>query len=135
MNVGGYMVYCDDKINYLMLNKNNVKESLSRIRHGKEDDLFNSGEFQSNQPYIVSEEVFIKFLDKAKRYKQYKEMLKEIKGFIVIKENITDKVFAELLNMAQSGDDWLFLDLCHANLTSEKQKILKNLNLPETLWF
>ena len=135
MNVGGYMIYCDDKINYLMLNKNNVKESLSRIRHGKEDDLFNSGEFQSNQPYIVSEEVFIKFLDKAKRYKQYKEMLKEIKGFIVIKENITDKVFAELLNMAQSGDDWLFLDLCHANLSSEKQKILKNLNLPETLWF
>ena len=135
MNVGGYMIYCDDKINYLMLNKNNVKESLSRIRHGKEDDLFNSGEFQSNQPYIVSEEVFIKFLDKAKRYKQYKEMLKEIKGFIVIKENITDKVFAELLNMAQSGDDWLFLDLCHANLSNEKQKILKELNLPETLWF
>ena len=129
------MTNCDDKINYLMINKNNVKEYLSRIRHGEEDDLFNSIEFQSNQPYLVSEEVFIEFLDLAKKYKQYKELLKDIKGFIIIKENVTDKVFAQLLNMAQNGDDWLFLDLCHANLSNEKQKILKELNLPETFWF
>ena len=129
------MTNCDDKINYLMINKNNVKEYLSRIRHGEEDDLFNSSKFQSNQPYIVSEEVFIKLLNMAKQYKQYKEMLKEIKGFIVIKENITDKVFAELLNMAQNGNDWLFLDLCHANLPREKQKILKDLNLPAAFWY
>ena len=129
------MINCDKKLYDLMINKNNVKEYLSRIRHGEEDDLFNSIEFQSNQPYLVSEEVFIEFLDLAKKYKQYKELLKDIKGFIIIKENVTDKVFAQLLNMAQNGDDWLFLDLCHANLSNEKQKILKELNLPETFWF
>ena len=129
------MINCDDKINELMTNKKNAKEYLSKIRKGEEDDFFNLGKFPSNQPYIVSEEVFIKFLNMAKKCKQYKELLKDIKGFIVIKENLTDKVFTQLLNMAKNGDDWLFLDLCHANLPKEKQKILRELNLPEALWY
>ena len=129
------MVNCDEKLDNLMANKKNIKEFLSKIRRGEEDEFFNSGKFQNNQPYIVSEEVFIRLLNMAKIHKKYRDLLKEIKGFIVIKENVTDDVFTELLNMAKNGYDWLFLDLCHANLSKEKQKILKALNLPEALWF
>ena len=129
------MINCDEKLNTLLKDMRNAKEYLSKLRRGEIDNIFNIDNFQNYQPYLVSEEVLINFLDMAQKYKQYKELLKEIAGFIVIKENVTDKVFDELLNMAKSGNDWLFLHLCHANLSKEKQKILKDLNLPKALWY
>lgn len=105
------------------------------ITTGKIDDKFFTIEnFKSKNPYIVSEPVFLNFIDFANANNNNKQVFREIEPFITYNYNITDRVFNELLLFAKKNE-WMYLGLCHANLSEEKAKILKNLHIPESFWY
>lgn len=96
--------------------------------------LFSLENFKSESPYLVSESIFIDFINFARKSKKNTELFREIEPFITFSNNITDNVFNELLDFAKKNE-WIYLGLCHANLPDEKVNVLKNLNLPISFWY
>ena len=102
------------------------------IATGKFDDKFFTIENLKNKgPFVVSEPVFLSFIDFANVNNKNKRVFREIEPFITYNYNITDNVFNELLQFAEKNE-WMYLGLCHANLSEEKVKVLKKLNLSES---
>ena len=52
-----------------------------------------------------------------------------------MKENITNTIFEELLKFAADGNSWIYLGLCHADLSDAQNRKLKSLGLDESLWY
>lgn len=46
---------------------------------------------------------------------------------------MTDFSFESLFSFAKNGNEWIYLGLCHVNLSEVKNKRLKNLGLDESL--
>ncbi len=129
------MKQIDNLIISIMSNKNIQKDALKSFREGNGYDIFDLTKFNDNNPYILSENIFEKFIIFANQNKNNKEIFQNIEPFITNKENISDKIFNMLLDFAKNKNEWIYLGLCHANLSEDKVKILKDLNLDESFWY
>lgn len=111
------------------------KEIQQIMATGKFDkNLFSLETFKKESPYKISEATFLDFISFASKDKESMEVFREVEPFITFSYNITDRVFNELLLFAKKNE-WMYLSLCHGNLSEEKVKVLKNLNLPESYWY
>ena len=122
------------QINKLLCDKNYQIRALEAFNRGDFFDVFNNEQYKREYPYIVSEENFLKIIKKAYTSKQFKEIFKNIEPFILSSENMTDVLFESLLSFAKNGNEWIYLGICHANLSEDKNKRLENLGLDESLW-
>ena len=111
------------------------QKALEAFNQGKYFDVFNNSQYKKNHPYIVSEENFLKIIKKADDSKRFKDIFMNIEPFILNSENMTDLLFESLLSFAKKQNEWIYLGLCHANLSEEKNKRLKTLGLDESLWY
>lgn len=111
------------------------KRALNSFSQGKFFGVFDNNKFLKNYPYVVSEENFFKIIEKACESEQFKEIFINIEPFIMCSENITDALFEKLLAFAKDKNEWVYLGLCHANLSEEKNKRLKTLGLDDSLWY
>ncbi len=102
---------------------------------GEYFDIFDNNRLKSRYPYIVSEENFLEIIDRACRSPRFKDIFMNIEPFILNSENVTDLVFERLLTFAKNGNEWIYLGLCHANLSEEKNEKLRALGLDESLWY
>lgn len=102
---------------------------------GEYFDIFDNNRLKSRYPYIVSEENFLEIIDRACRSPRFKDIFMNIEPFVLNSENVTDLVFERLLTFAKNGNEWIYLGLCHANLSEEKNKKLEALGLDESLWY
>lgn len=128
------MLDINPEINKLLYDYRYQKKALEAFNQGEFFDVFNNEQYKLEYPYIVSEENFLKIIKKAYISEQFKEIFKNIEPFILSSENITDLLFESLLSFAKNGNEWIYLGLCHANLSEEKNKILKFFGLDESLW-
>lgn len=104
------------------------------MHNGNYCGIFSLDIYMSDRPYMVSENVFLEFIQKAGKNKSINKVFKEINAYIIFEENITDRIFKELLNFAKDND-WIYLSLCHANLSESRVNVLKELGLDESLWY
>lgn len=104
------------------------------VRRGKYEGVFSFDMYLRDRPYIVSENIFLELIQKASINISVNELFKEINAFIIFEENVTDRIFKELLKFAQCND-WIYLSLCHANLSESKVNVLKQIILDESLWY
>ncbi len=129
------MLDVNSKISKLLDNYEYQQKALDAFNQGKFFDVFNNSQYQREYPYIVSEENFLKIIEKAYESKQFKEIFINIEPFILNSENMTDLLFESLLAFAKKKNEWIYLGLCHANLSEERNKRLKALGLDESLWY
>lgn len=68
-------------------------------------DIFNNSQYQRDYPYIVSEENFLKIIEKAYESKQFNNLFMNIEPFILNSENVTDLLFERLLSFAKEKNE------------------------------
>lgn len=129
------MLDINSKISKLLYDDEYQQKAAEAFGQGKFFDVFDNDLYQSNSPYIVSEENFLKVIEKAGKSKRFKEIFMNIEPFILHSENVTDLLFERLLSFAKKKNEWIYLGLCHANLSEEKNKRLRALGLDESLWY
>lgn len=129
------MLDINAKISKLLYDYEYQQKALEAFKQGKFFDVFNNSQYVKDYPYIVSEENFLKIIKKAYNSKRFKEIFRNIEPFILSSENVTDLLFESLLSFAKKQNEWIYLGLCHANLSEEKNKRLKALGLDESLWY
>ncbi len=111
------------------------RKASEAFRQGEFFDIFDNNRYRENYPYIVSEENLLKVIEKSCDSEKFKDIFKNIEPFILNDHNITDFLFERLLMFAKDKNEWVYLGLCHANLSEEKNKKLKALGLDECLWY
>lgn len=111
------------------------RKASDAFRQGSFFDVFDNNQYRENYPYIVSEENFLKMIEKSCESEKFKEIFKNIEPFILNNQNINDFLFERLLMFAKDKNEWIYLGLCHANLSEEKNEKLKALGLDECLWY
>lgn len=84
----------------------------------------------------ISEQLFLEFIKAMQKDKLLLEIYRDINEHLIIKENVTDNVFNELVKMAKKKKySWNFVYLCHANLIDSQREYLKSLNLNDAYWY
>ena len=125
----------DETIKKLLYDRVYQNNALKAFNDGKFFDVFDNEAFSKHYPYLVSEKLFLEIIDCAKSKKVFKKIFINIEPYIMVKENITDTIFEELLKFAADGNSWIYLGLCHADLSASKNDRLKSLGLDESLWY
>ena len=85
---------------------------------------------------IIDEELFSIFLSSIQEDEKLLVFFRDIKIYIINEENVTDKIFNQLISLANiSGFSWLYFDLCHAKLKESQINYLKSLDLNEAYFY
>ena len=87
----------------------------------------------------ISEDLFLLLIKAFKKNKELFQIYENMDYLINIEENITDKIFWELISYAKKHKKkcwFIFLDLCHIrNLKSEQIEYLKSLKFLNESFF
>lgn len=97
---------------------------------------YNNYSLFKNKENKIDEDIFLEFIKKMQDDDALITIYRDISSFLLIKANITDKIFNELLDMSKKEKfSWNFVYLCHADLFESQQKILKNLGLNDAYFY
>lgn len=84
----------------------------------------------------ISEQLFLELIKAIQKDEALLSIYSDIREHLIIKENLTDKVFNELVKLSKKSKyDWNFIDLCHADLIDSQRKYLESLNLNDAYWY
>lgn len=84
----------------------------------------------------ISEQLFLEFIKAIQKDELLLRIYRDISEHLIIKENLTDNVFNELVKMSKKPKySWNFVDLCHADLIDSQRKYLESLNLNDAYWY
>ncbi len=84
----------------------------------------------------ISEQLFLEFIKAMQKDKLLLRIYSDISAHLLIKNNLTDRVFNELVKMSKKSKyRWNFVDLCHADLIDSQKEYLKSLNLNDAYWY
>ena len=83
----------------------------------------------------ISEQLFLELIKAIQKDEALLSIYSDISAHLLIKNNLTDKVFNELVKMSKKSKyRWNFIDLCHADLIDSQRKYLESLNLNDAYW-
>ena len=84
----------------------------------------------------ISEQLFLELIKAIQKDEALLSIYSDIREHLIIRENLTDKVFNELVKLSKKSKyDWNFIDLCHADLIDSQKEYLKSLNLNDAYWY
>lgn len=84
----------------------------------------------------ISEQLFLEFIKAIQKDEALLSIYRDLNEDLLIKNNLTDKVFNELVKMSKKSKyRWNFIYLCHADLIDSQRKYLESLNLNDAYWY
>ncbi len=93
--------------------------------------LANSFNIDSNfqcEDCALEEHLFLKFLRKCRWNRMLNRIFENIYFIIITKDNVTEKVFKELVKAARrKNGEWLWVGLTHADLKEKQHEYLHSL--------
>ena len=102
----------------------------------KKSTAFNNYSLFKDKDNTVSEQLFVEFIRAMQKDDLLIKIYRDISEHLLIKSNLTDKVFNELIKMSKKSKyNWNFVDLCHADLSESQRKYLEALGLNDAYWY
>ena len=84
----------------------------------------------------INEQLFLEFIRAMQKDEALLRIYRDINEHLLIKNNLTDNVFNELVKMSKKSKySWNFVYLCHADLYDSQRKYLESLNLNDAYWY
>ena len=84
----------------------------------------------------INEQLFLEFIRAMQKDESLLRIYRDINEHLLIKNNLTDNVFNELVKMSEESKySWNFVYLCHADLYDYQKKYLESLNLNDSYWY
>lgn len=102
----------------------------------KKSHAYNNYDLFCGKDNILNEQLFIRFIRAMQKDYALVSIYRDISEHLLIRRNLTDKVFYELVKMSKKPEySWNFVDLCHADLSDSQKRYLESLELNDAYWY
>jgi len=115
-----------------------VNKILNDINYRqKKARAFNNYKLFENKKNIIDEDIFLEFIEKMQNNDELLSIYRDISICLLTKENLTNKVFQALVDMAKKPKfSFCWVYLCHAtDIDKDQIEYLKSLKLNEVYWY